>query len=40
MQVVDKVDRSKYQEILQPVFAEFSKKFGEENIKRLREGSK
>ena len=38
MQVVNKVDRSKYQEILQPVFAEFSKKFGEENIKRLREG--
>lgn len=38
MEVIDDVDRTKFQEALAPVFAEFSKKFGEENIRRLREG--
>ena len=38
MEVIDQVDRSKYQEVLQPIFAEFNKKFGEENIRKLREG--
>jgi tripartite ATP-independent transporter DctP family solute receptor len=36
MEVVTDVDRSKYQESLKPVFAEFSKKFGETNIERIR----
>jgi tripartite ATP-independent transporter DctP family solute receptor len=36
MQVVTDVDRSKYQEALKPVFAEFSKKFGEANIDKIR----
>jgi TRAP-type transport system periplasmic protein len=36
MQVITDVDRSKYQEALKPVFAEFSKKFGEANIERIR----
>ncbi|MCL4768146.1 MAG: TRAP transporter substrate-binding protein [Hyphomicrobiaceae bacterium] len=38
MEVVDNVDRGKFQEALAPVFAEFSKKFGEAEIKRIREG--
>lgn len=36
MLVVENVDRTKYQEALKPVFAEFSKKFGEANIDRIR----
>lgn len=36
MLVIDNVDRSKYQEALKPVFAEFSKKYGEANIDRIR----
>jgi tripartite ATP-independent transporter DctP family solute receptor len=36
MQVITDVDRTKYQEALKPVFAEFSKKFGEANIDRIR----
>lgn len=39
MEVIEDVDRTKFQEALAPVFAEFSKKFGEDNIKRLREGN-
>ena len=38
MEVVVDVDRGKFQETLKPVFAEFNKKFGEENIRKLREG--
>jgi tripartite ATP-independent transporter DctP family solute receptor len=37
MQVVENVDKAKFQEALAPVFAEFSKKFGEANIQRIRE---
>jgi tripartite ATP-independent transporter DctP family solute receptor len=36
MQVVTDVDRSKYQEVLTPVFAEFGKRFGQANIDRIR----
>jgi tripartite ATP-independent transporter DctP family solute receptor len=36
MQVVDNVDKSKFQEALKPVFAEFSKRFGEANIEKIR----
>jgi tripartite ATP-independent transporter DctP family solute receptor len=36
MQVVTDVDRSQYQASLKPVFADFSKKFGEANIERIR----
>lgn len=36
MLVVENVDRTKYQEALKPVFAEFSKKFGEANIDKIR----
>lgn len=36
MLVVEDVDRTKYQEALKPVFAEFSKKFGEANIDKIR----
>ena len=36
MQVNTDVDRTKYQEALKPVFAEFSKKFGEANIDKIR----
>ena len=36
MLVVTDVDRSKYQEMLTPVFAEFGKKFGQANIDRIR----
>jgi len=38
MEVIEDVDRSQFQKALEPVFAEFSKKFGEEDIRRLREG--
>lgn len=37
MQVIENVDRSKYQEALAPVFVEFGKKFGEANIARIRD---
>jgi TRAP-type transport system periplasmic protein len=37
MEVVENVDRSKFQAALTPVFAEFSKKFGEANIARIRD---
>ncbi len=36
MMVVENVDRTTYQDALKPVFAEFSKKFGEANIDRIR----
>lgn len=36
MEVTTDVDRSQYQAMLKPVFAEFSKKFGEANIERIR----
>jgi tripartite ATP-independent transporter DctP family solute receptor len=36
MQVVDNVGRTKFQEALTPVFAEFGKKFGQANIDRIR----
>jgi tripartite ATP-independent transporter DctP family solute receptor len=36
MEVVENVDKSKFQEALKPVFAEFSKRFGEANIERIR----
>jgi tripartite ATP-independent transporter DctP family solute receptor len=36
MEVVENVDKAKFQEALKPVFAEFSKKFGEANIERIR----
>lgn len=36
MQVIADVDRTKYQEVLTPVFAEFAKKFGQANIDRIR----
>lgn len=37
MEVVENVDRSKFQAALAPVFVEFSKKFGEANIARIRD---
>jgi tripartite ATP-independent periplasmic transporter solute receptor, DctP family len=37
MEVIEDVDREAFQKALEPVFAEFSKKFGEENIKRIRD---
>jgi TRAP-type transport system periplasmic protein len=36
MQVVDNVDKSKFQAALGPTFTEFGKKFGQENIDRIR----
>jgi TRAP-type transport system periplasmic protein len=36
MEVVETVDKSKFQDALKPVFAEFNKKFGEANIERIR----
>lgn len=38
MEVVEDVDRSQFQKALEPVFAGFSKKFGADEIRRLREG--
>jgi TRAP-type C4-dicarboxylate transport system substrate-binding protein len=38
MQVVVDVDKSKFQEALKPVFAEFNKKFGEAAVARIRDG--
>lgn len=37
MEVVENVDRSTFQAALAPVFVEFSKKFGEANIARIRD---
>jgi TRAP-type C4-dicarboxylate transport system substrate-binding protein len=34
--VVENVDKSKFQAALAPTFAEFGKKFGQENIDRIR----
>ena len=36
-QVVDKVDKTKYQVALTPVFAEFEKQFGKANLDKIRE---
>ena len=36
MQVVENVDKSKFQAALAPTFAEFGKKFGQDNIDRIR----
>jgi tripartite ATP-independent transporter DctP family solute receptor len=37
MQVVDKVDKSKYQAALAPVFADFEKQFGKANLDKIKE---
>jgi len=37
MQVVDKIDKSKYQMALTPVFAEFEKQFGKANLDKIRD---
>ena len=37
MQVVDKLDKSKYQAALTPVFAEFEKQFGKANLDKIRD---
>jgi len=37
MEVITDLDKAKFQETLKPVFAEFSKKFGEQNIARIRD---
>jgi tripartite ATP-independent transporter DctP family solute receptor len=37
MQVVDTVDKTKYQAALKPVFAEFEKQFGKANLDRIRD---
>jgi TRAP-type C4-dicarboxylate transport system substrate-binding protein len=36
MQVVENVDKAKFQAALGPTFTEFGKKFGQENIDRIR----
>ena len=36
MQVVENVDKAKFQAALAPTFAEFGKKFGQDNIERIR----
>ena len=36
MQVIDVVDRSKYQAALTPVYAEFAKQFGQANLDRIK----
>jgi TRAP-type C4-dicarboxylate transport system substrate-binding protein len=36
MQIVEHPDKAKFQAALAPVFAEFGKKFGQENIDRIR----
>jgi tripartite ATP-independent transporter DctP family solute receptor len=36
MKVVDKVDKSKYQAVLAPVFAEFEKQFGKSTLDKIR----
>ncbi len=37
MQVVDKVDKSKYQAALTPVFADFEKQFGKANLDKIKD---
>ena len=37
MQVVTDVDKSKFQDALKPAFADFSKRFGEANVARIRD---
>ncbi|MGH8808508.1 MAG: TRAP transporter substrate-binding protein [Noviherbaspirillum sp.] len=37
MQVVDKVDKAKYQAALTPVFAEFEKQFGKANLDKIKD---
>ncbi len=37
MEVVTELDKAQFQEALKPVFADLSKKFGEENIARIRD---
>ena len=36
MQIVEHPDKAKFQEVLGPTFKEFGKKFGQENIDRIR----
>ena len=36
MQIVEHPDKAKFQAALGPTFAEFGKKFGQENIDRIR----
>jgi TRAP-type C4-dicarboxylate transport system substrate-binding protein len=36
MQVVENVDKAKFQAALAPTFAEFGKKFGQENIDKIK----
>ncbi len=36
MTVIDVVDKSKFQAALQPTFVEFGKKFGQDNIDKIR----
>ena len=36
MTVVENVDKAKFQAALAPTFAEFGKKFGQENIDKIR----
>jgi TRAP-type transport system periplasmic protein len=36
MTVVDHVDKAKFQATLTPVYADFSKRFGQENIDRIK----
>jgi TRAP-type C4-dicarboxylate transport system substrate-binding protein len=36
MAVVDNIDKAKFQATLTPVYAEFGKRFGQENIDRIK----
>jgi hypothetical protein len=36
MTVVEVVDKTKFQNVLQPTFVEFGKKFGQDNIDKIR----
>ena len=36
MQVVDNIDKAKFQATLAPVYAEFEKQFGKANIDKIR----
>jgi TRAP-type C4-dicarboxylate transport system substrate-binding protein len=36
MAVVETIDKSKFQAVLAPVYADFGKRFGQENIDRIR----
>jgi TRAP-type C4-dicarboxylate transport system substrate-binding protein len=37
LQVVEKVDTAKFQDVLKPTFAELAKRFGEQQIARIRD---